>query len=93
VQLSRSKTTVVSYLVLALFGTVASWLSWFNLDFRLEYSVPAVFATLMLFWIRNNPLYYAMPFYRNAWRLNTTLLWLTALPGLLLHIPLLFATF
>jgi hypothetical protein len=87
VKLSRSKSTVVSYLVLALFGVVASWLSWFNQDFRVEYSVPAVFATLMLFWIRNNPTYYAQPFYRNAWRLNTLLLWLTALPGLLLKFP------
>ncbi len=92
-QLNRSKTTVVSYLVLALFGVVASWLSWFNHDFRLEYSVPAVFATLMLFWIRNNPTYYAIPFYRNAWRLNTILLWLTALPGLLLKFPSLVAGF
>jgi hypothetical protein len=87
VKLSRSKSTVVSYLVLALFGVVASWLSWFNQDFRVEYSVPAVFATLMLFWIRNNPTYYAQPFYRNSWRLNTLLLWLTALPGLLLKFP------
>ncbi len=86
-QLNRSKTTVVSYLLLAVFGVVASWLSWFNDDFRLEYSVPAVFATLMLYWIRNNPAYYAKPFYRNAWHLNTLLLWLTALPGLLLKIP------
>ncbi|MBU1437346.1 MAG: hypothetical protein KJ930_12535 [Gammaproteobacteria bacterium] len=86
-KVSRSKSTVVSYLVLALFGVVASWLSWFNQDFRVEYSVPAVFATLMLFWIRNNPTYYAQPFYRNAWRLNTLLLWLTALPGLLLKFP------
>ncbi len=84
-QLSRSKTTVVSYLLLAAFGVVASWLSWLSDAFRLEYSVPAVFATLMLYWIRNNPEYYAKPFYRNAWRLNTLLLWLTALPGLLLQ--------
>ena len=91
-QLNRSKTSVVSYLVLALFGVIASWLSWLNNDFRLEYAVPSVFATLMLFWIRNNPAYYAKPFYRNAWYLNTLLLLLTALPGLLLKLPVLLVT-
>jgi hypothetical protein len=86
-QLHRSKTTVVSYLLLAAFSVVASWLSWFNDDFRLEYSVPAVFATLMLYWIRNNPSYYAKPFYRNVWHLNTLLLCLTAIPLLLVKLP------
>ena len=86
-QLSRSKTTVLSYLVLALFGALASWLSWFNQEFRLEYAVPAIFATLMLSWIRNNSSFYAQPFYRNAWRFNTVLLWLTAIPGLMLMLP------
>ncbi len=83
-QLNRSKSTVVSYLALALFGVIASWLSWFNGDFRLEYAAPALFATFLLFWIRTNPTYYAKPFYKNAWRLNTLFLWLTVLPGLLL---------
>ena len=83
-QLSRSKTTVVSYLALAFFGVVASWLSWYNGDFRLEYSAPGLFATLLLFWIRTNPTYYAKPFYKNAWRINTLFLWLSLLPSFML---------
>jgi len=93
VQLSRSKTTVLSYLLLALFGMAASWISWFNQSFRLEYAVPVIFSTLMLFWIRNNPIYYAKPFYRNAWHLNTLLLCLTAFAGIMQLFPLLFGGF
>ncbi len=81
-QLSRSKSTVVSYLALSFLGVVASWLSWFNGEFRLEYAAPGMFATLLLFWIRINPEYYAKPFYKNAWRLNSVFLFLTSLPGL-----------
>lgn len=92
-QLSRSKTTVFSYLLLALFGMVASWLSWYNQSFRMEYSVPVIFATLMLYWIRKNPVYYAQPFYRHAWHLNTLLLCLTAIVGIIELYPSLHGVF
>jgi hypothetical protein len=84
VQLSRSKTTVISYVVLAFFGVAASWISWYSGHFRLEYSAPGVVATLLLFWIRINRAYYAQPFYKNAWRLNTLFLWLSLIPAVLL---------
>lgn len=84
-KLNRSKTTVVSYLALAVFGVIAGWLSWFYDDYQLEYAIPNVFATLMLFWIPGNRAYVTIPFYRNAWRLNTLLLCLAAAPGLLFH--------
>lgn len=86
-QLNRSKTTVISYLALAFLGVVASWLGWYNADVRLEYSAPTLFATLMLFWIRTNPSFYANSFYKSAWRLNIVMLLLAFLPALLLRIP------
>ncbi len=78
-QLSRSKTSVSSWLLFAFCCLVASAISLNAGVFELTYAVPALAICSTLYWIRTEPHYYRQTFYRRAWHLNLLLLSLLAL--------------
>jgi hypothetical protein len=84
-QLSRSKTSVASWLLFAFCSLVASAISLNAGVFQLTYAVPALAICLTLYWTRTDPHYYRQTFYRRAWHLNLLLLSLLALVILAWH--------
>lgn len=77
-QLSRSKSSVASWLLFAFCCVVASVISLRSGAFELTYTVPALAICLTLYWTRTDSHYYRQPFYRWAWRINLLLLLLLA---------------
>ncbi len=78
---NQSKTMVVSWLLLSVTGVVACWASLFNGQFETIYGLPSVVGAAMLMWIRQQPKFYAQPFYRLSWQISMILLWLLLVPG------------
>lgn len=78
---NQSKTMVISWLTLSVTGVVACWASLLNGQFETIYGLPSVIGAAMLMWIRQQPEFYAMQFYRLAWQVSMILLWLLLAPG------------
>lgn len=78
---NHSKTMVTSWLLLSITGVVACWASLFHGHFEIIYGLPSVVSAAMLMWIRQQPHFYAQPFYRLSWQISMILLWLLLIPG------------
>lgn len=73
-KLSRSKTSVASWLMLSGVGVVATAISAHAEVFQLSYAFPTLIVTMMLHWMRTDAHYYQQPFYRYAWLINQLLI-------------------
>jgi hypothetical protein len=73
-QLSRSKTSVMAWLLFVLCSLVASLISLSAGVFNLSYALPAMLIGLTLHWLRTDRRYSSQPFYRIAWRVNLMLM-------------------
>lgn len=67
-QLSRSKTSVVAWLLFVFCSLVACLLSLKAGVFTISYALPALLICSTLHWLRTDRRYYSQPFYRMAWR-------------------------
>lgn len=72
-QLSRSKTSVMAWLLFVCCSLVASLISLSAGVFNLSYALPAMLIGLSLHWLHTDRRYANQPFYRRAGRVNLLL--------------------
>lgn len=73
-QLSRSKTSVIAWLLFVFCSLVACLISLNAGVFTVSYALPALMICLTLHWMRTDRRYYSQPFYRIAWQITLGLM-------------------
>jgi len=73
----KKKITVLSWLLLALAGTVSTLLSIINNHFQLVFALSTVISWVLLSWLWSDKKLYQQPFYRWSWYLTCLLFLIT----------------